>query len=219
MNNLTLVIGNKNYSSWSLRAWLLMTEFKVNFQEVRIPLDTPETAALMDQHSPNRRVPVLKIGKLNVWDSLAICETVNERFLQGAGWPSNPDLRALGRSACAEMHSAFSALRHAMPMNCRRLVRGFTPDADTAADIARMHTLLGDCLAQSGGPFLLGKFSIADAFFAPVALRLHGYGIKTSGPVTAWIDKLLDLPSLQAWLDQARDEPETIDAEEVPDQD
>lgn len=218
MNNLTLVIANKNYSSWSLRAWLLMSQFKVNFQEVRVPLDTPETPALMDQHSPNRRVPVLKIGKLSVWDSLAICETVNERFLQGAGWPSNPDLRALGRSACAEMHSSFLALRQTMPMNCRRVVKGFSPNAATRADIDRMHTLLSDCLQQSDGPFLLGRFSIADAFFAPVAFRLRGYGIESPEPVTAWIDRMLELPSLQAWLDAARDETETIDAEEVPDQ-
>lgn len=218
MNNLTLVIANKNYSSWSLRAWLLMTQFKVNFQEIRIPLDTPETPALMDQHSPNRRVPVLKLGKLSVWDSLAICETVNERFLQGAGWPSNPDLRAVGRSVCAEMHSSFAALRHTMPMNCRRVVKGFRPDDATRADIERMHTLLGDCLKQSDGPFLLGRFSIADAFFAPIALRLRGYGIESPEPVTAWIDRMFELPALQAWLNDARDETETIDAEEVPDQ-
>ncbi|WP_028669227.1 glutathione S-transferase family protein [Saccharospirillum impatiens] len=217
MNNLTLVIANKNYSSWSLRAWLLMTQFKVNFQEVRIPLDTPDTPALMDTHSPNRRVPVLKIGKLSVWDSLAICETVNERFLQGAGWPSNPDLRAIGRSACAEMHSAFGALRQTMPMNCRRVVSGFTPDTATQADIERMLALLTACLTQSDGPFLLGRFSIADAFFAPVAIRLRGYRIETPELVTAWIDQLFDLPALQAWLDDAGNETETIDAEEVPD--
>jgi glutathione S-transferase len=217
MNNLTLVIGNKNYSSWSLRAWLLMTQFKVNFQEIRIPLDEPETPALMDQHSPNRRVPILKIGKLTVWDSLAICETVNERFLQGAGWPARPDLRAIGRSASAEMHSAFPALRSAMPMNCRRIVKGFEPDVATQADIDRIQYLLGDCLRQSDGPYLLGRFSIADAFFAPVAIRLRGYAIESPAPVEAWIDKLHELPALQTWLEQAGRETETIDAEEIPD--
>jgi glutathione S-transferase len=217
MNNLTLVIGNKNYSSWSLRAWLLMTQFKVNFQEIRIPLDGPETPALMDLHSPNRRVPILKIGKLTVWDSLAICETVNERYLQGAGWPARPDLRAFGRSACAEMHSAFPALRSSMPMNCRRIVNGFEPDVATRADIDRIHSLLSDCLKQSDGPFLLGRFSIADAFFAPVAIRLRGYAIESPSPVEAWIDKLYELPALETWLEQAGQETETIDAEEVPD--
>jgi len=218
MNNLTLVIGNKNYSSWSLRAWLVMTQFKVQFQEILIPLDVAETPALMDKYSPNRRVPVLHIGKLSVWDSLAICETVNERFLQGAGWPVNPDLRAVGRSACAEMHSGFSALRAAMPMNCRRDVKGFRPDASTQADIQRIHTLLSDCLTRSDGPFLLGRFSIADACFAPVAIRLRGYGIESPAPVAAWIERLLELPAMKTWLNDARSEPAIIDAEEVPDQ-
>lgn len=217
MNDLTLVIGNRNYSSWSLRAWLMMTQFEVRFQEVRIPLDDPSTAALMAQHSPNHRVPVLKIGNLTVWDSLAICETVNERCLDGAGWPLHPDLRAVGRSVCAEMHSAFGALRQAMPMNCRRSVKGFTPDAATQADIDRVHTLLSDCLTQSGGPLLLGRFSIADAFFAPVALRLRGYGIESPAPVAGWIDRLLELPALHSWLQAAEEEVEVIDAEEIPD--
>lgn len=217
MNNLSLVIGNKNYSSWSLRAWLLLREFQIHFQEIRIPLDTPETAALIAQHSPSHKVPVLKIGDLDVWDSLAIAETVNERFLDGAGWPRKPDLRALGRCACAEMHSGFSALRSTMPMNCRRHVHGFRPDAATQADIDRITELLGDCLERSGGPFLLGRFSIADAFFAPVASRFTTYDIEVAAPIGAWMDRIAGLEAMQDWQREAEAETEVIEREEVPD--
>lgn len=217
MNNLTLVIGNKNYSSWSLRAWLLLKQFRVRFQEVRIPLDTPETPALMDAHSPNRRVPVLNIGSLTVWDSLAIAETVNERFLDGEGWPRDPDLRAQGRSAVAEMHSAFPALRAAMPMNCRRRVRGFKADAATAADIDRLCSLLSDLLERSGGPWLLGDFSIADAFFAPVASRFATYGTEAPPAVAAWMRHLADQPAMREWQAAAEAETEVIEGEEIAD--
>jgi len=218
MNNLSLVIGNKNYSSWSLRAWLLLREFQVHFQEIRIPLDTPETQALMERYSPSRKVPVLNIGDLHVWDTMAIAETVNERFLEGAGWPRKPDLRALGRSACAEMHSGFPALRATMPMNCRRRVHGFRPDAATQADIDRMIHLLGDCLERSGGPFLLGRFSITDAFFAPVASRFNTYGIEVPASIGAWMDKIAGLKGMQEWQREAEAETEVIEREEVPDQ-
>lgn len=218
MNNLTLIIGNKNYSSWSLRAWLLLRAFGVHFQEIRIPLNVPETSDLMAKYCPNKKVPVLQIGDFKVWDSLAIAETVNERYLQGAGWPKDPDLRALGRSACAEMHSGFQALRSSMPMNCRREVSGFQPDSATAVDIARMDQLLTECLTLSEGPYLLGTdFSIADAFFAPVAYRLQGYQISVSEPVSAWIRHLFHLPALQAWHSAACAEDEVIAAEEVAD--
>lgn len=218
MNNLTLIIGNKNYSSWSLRAWLLLRAFGVHFQEIRIPLDTAETAELMAKYSPNKKVPVLCIGDFRVWDSLAIAETVNERYLQGAGWPRDPDLRALGRSACAEMHSGFNALRASMPMNCRREIRGFQPDAATAADIDRIDSLLSQCLSESEGPFLLGEeFSIADAFFAPVAYRVQAYQVSVSEPVTQWIRHLMQQPALQAWHSEACAETEIIESEEVSD--
>lgn len=217
MNNLSLVIGNKNYSSWSLRAWLLMRQFQVHFQEIRIPLDTPDTAALLAEHSPSRKVPVLNIGSFSVWDSLAIAETVNERYLDGAGWPVKPDLRALGRSVCAEMHSGFPALRASMPMNCRRRMRRFRPDAATRADIDRVHAVLGDCLDRSGGPFLLGRFSIADAFYAPVASRFDTYGIDSPAPVRRWRETLSQLEAMREWLDAAEAETEVIEREEVPD--
>ncbi|MCH8529764.1 MAG: glutathione S-transferase family protein [Saccharospirillum sp.] len=218
MNNLTLIIGNKNYSSWSLRAWLLLRAFGVHFKEIRIPLDSPETPELLAKYSPSKKVPVLQIGHFKVWDSLAIAETVNERYLQGAGWPKDPDLRALGRAACAEMHSGFSALRASMPMNCRREISGFQPNSATAADIARIDSLLNECLTSSEGPYLMGEhFSIADAFFAPVAYRLQGYQVSVSEPVSAWIRHLFHLPALQAWHSEACAESEIIETEEVAD--
>lgn len=217
MNNLSLVIGNKNYSSWSLRAWLLLRHFQVHFREVHIPLYTPETRALLHRHSPSGKVPVLDIGTLQVWDSLAIAETVNELYLEGAGWPHKPDLRALGRSACAEMHSGFSHLRANMPMNCRRRVEGFQPDAATQADIDRMNALLGECLERSGGPYLLGRFSIADAFFAPVASRYVTYGIEVPAPIGAWMDKIASLEAMQEWLAEAKEESARIEEAEVAD--
>lgn len=217
MNDLSLVIGNKNYSSWSLRAWLLLKQFHIRFTEVRIPLFDANTDALMAQYSPSGKVPVLNLGGFVIWDSLAIAETVNERFLDGQGWPSQPNLRALGRSAVAEMHAGFAAVRGAMPMNCRRQVSGFKPDAATAADIDRLNDLLSQLLQRSGGPFLLGKFSIADAFFAPIASRFKTYGIAVPDSVRRWMDELYRLEAMQQWLSAAQAESETIAASEIAD--
>lgn len=217
MNNISLIIGNKNYSSWSLRAWLLLKQFRIRFQEIRIPLSDQRTSALMAQYSPSGKVPVLDLDGVTVWDSLAIAETVNERFLDGAGWPGQPNLRALGRSAVAEMHSGFTALRGAMPMNCRRKVRGFVPDAATQKDIDRICDLLSQMLQRSGGPFLLGDFSIADAFFAPVASRFSSYAIRVPADVGLWMDELSSLPAMREWQAAAESEDETIDSEEVSD--
>ncbi|WP_232819338.1 glutathione S-transferase family protein [Saccharospirillum mangrovi] len=217
MNDLTLVIGNKNYSSWSLRPWLLLKQFKVRFKEVRIPLYEARTSALMAQYSPSGKVPVLDMGGLTVCDSLAIAETVNERFLDGQGWPGNPNLRALGRAAVAEMHSGFFALRNAMPMNCRRRVSGFKPDAATQKDIDRVCELLGDLLQRSEGPFLLGKFSIADAFYAPVASRFTTYGIAVPQEISQWMGELNRLKAMQEWLSAAQEEAETIAESEIAD--
>lgn len=215
MNNLSLIIGNKNCSSWSLRAWLLLKHFRIRFKEIRIPLSEPGTDALMAQYSPNGKVPVLDLGGLIVWDSLAIAETINERFLDGQGWPSQPDLRALGRSAVAEMHSGFGALRSNMPMNCRRQVTGFKADAATRADIERINALLSQLLERSGGPFLLGDFSIADAFYAPVASRFTTYGIAVPDAVRQWMGALNRLDAMQQWLKAAQQESETIAAAEI----
>ncbi|HTD29132.1 MAG TPA: glutathione S-transferase, partial [Xanthomonadaceae bacterium] len=136
-----LVIGNKNYSSWSLRPWLLLRHFGVAFDEVRILLDTPQFSAEVRQWSPSSRVPAFHDGALAVWDSLAICEYVNERWLDGRGWPADASVRAQARSTAAEMHSGFAALRKQLPMNCRRTPNSYRWNADAQADIDRIQAL------------------------------------------------------------------------------
>ena len=208
-----LVIGNKNYSSWSLRPWLLLRQHGVMFDEMRLPLDTPEFASAIPRWSPSGRVPALRHGELVVWDSLAICEYANEAFLAGAGWPVDIAARATARSASAEMHSGFQALRSALPMNCRRRVSGFAPDAAAKRDIERVCALWRDCRGRfATGHFLFGGFSIADAMYAPVALRFITYGIALDADARAYVDALLALPALQEWLRDAGAEAETLPA-------
>lgn len=212
-STLTLVIGNKNYSSWSLRPWLLLRHFDVPFEEVRLPLDTPAFRDDVFRYSPSGRVPVLHEGDLVVWDSLAICEYVNERFIDGRGWPNDWRQRARARSAAAEMHSGFAALRTQLPMNCRRTPDNYRWNADAQADIDRIQALWRELRRDGGrgGEFLCGEFGIVDAMFAPVAIRFRGYGVALEPESQAWIDAMLGLPSLQAWDAAARDESERLE--------
>jgi glutathione S-transferase len=213
----TLVIGNKNYSSWSLRPWLLLRHFGVAFSEVRLPLDTPEFRARVGQWSPTGRVPVLHDAGLTVWDSLAICEYANERWLGGRAWPADPAARAVARSAAAEMHSGFAALRAQLPMNVRRQPNQFRGDADAARDIARVQALWADLRTHfgAGGPFLCGQFSIADAMYAPVCFRLRGYGIRTDDTASAYLDAMFAVPAMREWESAALSETERVAADEA----
>jgi glutathione S-transferase len=212
----TLVIGNKNYSSWSLRAWLLLSAFNVRFREVRIPLSTERTRSDMARYTKAGRVPVLLDGDLVIWDSLAIAEYVNEKYLQGAAWPAELDRRARGRSAVAEMHSGFETLRNRLPMNCRATNRVVEIDAALETDIQRIDQLWTElrCDFAGDGPWLLGGFSIADCAFAPVASRFHTYGIELSETAGQYRDRLLDHPAMRLWMDAAKSERETIELEE-----
>jgi len=205
---LTLIIGNKNYSSWSLRPWLLLRHHGIAFEEVRLPLDTPEFASGIARFSPSGRVPVLHRGDLVVWDSLAICEFVNETFLDGRGWPDDADARAVARSASAEMHSGFLAMRNALPMNCRKRAKGFVVPSEAERDIARVKQLWRDCRARFGasGPFLFGGFSIADAMYAPVVLRFRTYGVALDGVERDYAAAMLDVPAMRQWLQDAETE-------------
>jgi glutathione S-transferase len=204
----TLVIGNKNYSSWSLRAWLLLRQFAIAFDEIKLPLDTPEFHARLIAYSPAGRVPVLIDGEVRVWDSLAIGEYANERFLDGRGWPADRTTRAWARAISAEMHSGFTALRDALPMNCRK--REATPalSADAANDIARVKAIWREARERHGGhgPFLFGQFSIADAMYAPVVLRFISYAIELDAVERTYVDTIAGLPALHAWLDDAATE-------------
>jgi len=205
----TLIIGDKNYSSWSLRPWLLLRQFGVAFDEVRLPLDTAEFRQRIGGYSPTGRVPALHIGDEVIWDSLAICETVSERWLSGRGWPEDPRARAAARSAAAEMHSGFSALRAQLPMDCRR--QPTTPhwDEKAAADIARIEALWADLRARfgAGGDFLCGEFGIVDAMYAPVCIRFRSYGVALAVPARDYTGRMLALPAMREWQAAAEAEP------------
>ncbi len=205
---LTLVIGNKNYSSWSLRPWLLLRHFAIAFDEICLTLDTPQFYAQIADFSPAGRVPVLIDNGQHIWDSLAICETVNERYLDGRGWPSDSHARAAARSVSAEMHSGFTAMRRELPMNCVKRVRGFVPGDQARRDIDRIKQLWRDTRSQYGGSgsFLFGDFSIADAMFAPVVLRFVSYDVALEGIERDYVQTLLKLPALRDWLHDAAQE-------------
>lgn len=211
---LVLVIGNKNYSSWSLRPWLLLRQMSVPFAEQRLLLDTPQFASDIAHWSPSRRVPALRHGELTIWDSLAICEYINETFLDHAGWPSDAAARAIARAVSAEMHSGFQALRSHLPMNCRRRSSDFVVHPDAQRDIERIGAIWRDCRARFGasGPFLFGRFSIADAMYAPVVLRFLGYGVALDDDARAYVQAVLGLASMQEWLRDAADESERLAA-------
>ncbi|GHA89751.1 glutathione S-transferase family protein [Cognatilysobacter bugurensis] len=212
-----LVIGNKNYSSWSLRPWLLMRAFGVEFDEVRLPLDTPEFADRIGALSPTRRVPVLHDGELVLVDSLAICEYVNERWLDGRGWPDAMGARALARAAAAEMHSGFAALRSQLPMNSRRRPDGYRWDAKAQADVDRVQQLWGELRMRhrDEGDFLCGRFGIVDAMFAPVAIRFAGYGVPVDDVGAAYMRALDALPAMREWREAAARESEVIEGSEL----
>lgn len=215
MAALTLVIGNRTYSSWSLRAWMLLKHVGVKFAEVVIPLDTAETREQIEQYGPSGRVPVLRHGDVCVWDSLAICEYVAE--LTGKGWPADSNARAVARAASAEMHSGFSTLRSLWPMNARARNRHTVVTPALTADVERIDELWNDCRSRFGaaGPWLFGEYSIADAMYAPVVLRFNTYGAQISPTARWYMATTLEDAALQEWLQAARQEPWTIAADEV----
>jgi glutathione S-transferase len=215
MAPLTLVIGNKNYSSWSLRAWLFLKHMGLEFEEVVVPLDTPETRDALERYGPSGRVPVLHHGALRVWDSLAICEYVAE--LTGKGWPQAPAARATARSICAEMHSGFTTLRSLWPMNARARNRHAAATTALEADVERIDEIWNSCRAQHGaqGPWLFGTYSVADAMYAPVVLRFKTYGARISPTARWYMASVLEDDALQEWVQAAQHEPWTIAADEV----
>ena len=211
-----LVIGNKNYSSWSLRPWLLLRHFDVPFEEILLPLDTPEFHERIGPLSPSRRVPALHDGELVVWDSLAICEYANERWLDGRGWPADRARRALARSVAAEMHSGFPALRGQLPMNLRRQPREPHWDESARRDIARVQSIWTGLRDQAGdGDFLFGAFGIADAMYAPVCARFRSYGVPLEPACAAYVEAVFALPAMREWLASALAETARVAADEA----
>jgi glutathione S-transferase len=215
---LTLVIGNKNYSSWSLRPWLAMKMAGVAFDEIRVPLYAEGSKQQILAHSPSGKVPCLidrnGRGELTVWDSLAICEYVNEQHAGGTLWPVDAVSRARARSACAEMHAGFAPLRQHLSMDIRADLSALGVERqampEVAADIARIRALWQQALDDSGGPFLFGGFSIADAFFAPVVTRFATYGVSLPPDLSRYAQQILALPPMQDWIAAARAETEVL---------
>jgi glutathione S-transferase len=213
MADFTLIIGNKNYSSWSLRAWLVMKHTGAAFDEVVIPLDLPDTGKAIGCHSAAGRVPVLRHGERTIWDSLAIAEYLAEQFPDLGLWPADIEARAMARAICSEMHAGFMALREHLPMDLRARHMAKEMPPDVIKDITRINAIWTNCrrLYSTGGSFLFGNFSIADAFYAPVVGRFRAYGIESDGEAGAYVDALWQWPDMQTWLNGANDESWVID--------
>jgi len=219
-----LFIGNKNYSSWSMRPWVLLTEFDIPFEEVRIPFDgfsaDSKFKAAVAERSPAGKVPVLvEDDGFAVWDTLAIAEYVAEQFPAKALWPRDARRRARARSVCAEMHSGFGTMRDVFGMNIEAALpevgaRVLASNAAARADLARMVQLWQDALAASGGPFLFGDFSIADAFFAPVVMRMVTYALPVPGDIAAYAARASAAKGTAAWIRGALAEKEFLQFEE-----
>ena len=215
---LTLVIGNRNYSSWSLRPWLWMRQRGLVFEEIRVPLFQDDTDAALEGYFSGHKVPVLLHDERIVWDSLAILEYLNETYPHMQGWPEQVASRALARSITAEMHSSFHALRHALPMNCRRPVGAIDISTDVQNDIDRILAIWTRCREQhrQHGPWLFGRqFTIADAFYAPVVMRFHTYAVPVGPMIADYMESLIWEPAMQDWLAAAAQETEVIEEEEV----
>ena len=210
MAQYTLVIGNKNYSSWSLRPWLAMKVAGIPFDEVRIPLYVDGYLAKIRNYSPAGKLPVLVAGSVTVWESLAILEYLAECHPDRKLWPADAAARGHARAVSTEMHAGFSALRGGMTMNVRSSYPGIGMTPEVKIDIARIDTIWSECLQKYGGPFLFGGFSIADAMYAPVATRFKTYAVTLSGPAARYAGELLALPAMQEWYAAARAETEVI---------
>jgi len=209
MSQTTLIIGNRNYSSWSLRAWLAMEATGQEYDEVVIPLNRPETTTEILRWSPTGRVPALRIGDIVLWDSLAICEHLAETHPDAGLWPAEPVARAAARSVVAEMHSGIVALRKHMPMNLRASYPGSGREPGVDEDIARITSIWEECRKSHGadGDLLFGRFTIADAFYAPVVSRFLTYGVSPGGVAGQYMEAVWALPAMRDWAEKARAEP------------
>lgn len=209
-----LYIANQNYSTWSLRAWLIFAHYQLPVEHRKLQLCTPEFYTTLQAITPTAKVPALQDGDIVVWDSLAILEYVNDNYLNGQAWPADKADKAKARAISCEMHSGFNALRNEMPMNCR--ARRHIELSDAAQqDIARIDALWCEQMARYPGQWLFGEWSIADAMFAPVALRFKTYGIELSAGAAQYRDHVLASPTIQRWLSEASLETEIVDIDEA----
>ncbi len=216
MAELKLVIGNKNYSSWSMRPWVLLREAGIAFEEVQLKFDDAGHIAEARKYSPAGQVPVLLIGSEPVWDSLAICETAADLFPEKQLWPADARARQVARAVCAEMHAGFRNLRRAMPMNIRSSFPGKGMSAEVQCDIDRIVTIWQSCRERHAGQgaMLFGSFSIADAYYAPVVMRFMTHAVALPPQAQAYADAVRALSSVQEWMAAARRETEFVTADE-----
>ena len=220
---LKLYIGNKNYSSWSMRPWVLLKQAGIEFDEIMVRFDSFSAGSQFKNAltgvTPVGKVPVLVDGDLVVWDTLAIAEYVAERFAELHLWPREVPARARARSVCAEMHSGFTALRSACGMNIEARLPDvgaliWRDNAAVRADVARLVQMWQALLAEHGGPLLFGEFTVADAYFAPVCMRLHTYALPVPPHIAAYVQRVRELPGVKAWIDEALAEKDFLDFEE-----
>ncbi|HPW84890.1 MAG TPA: glutathione S-transferase family protein [Rhodoferax sp.] len=220
---LKLFIGNKNYSSWSMRPWVLLKQAGIPFEEVKVRFDSFDASSTFKKTlagvTPTAKVPVLQDGDLAIWDTLAIAEYVAEQFPDKQLWPAERTARARARSICAEMHSGFTGLRGNCPMN----IEAHLPDTGALiwrdkpavrSDLERIISMWSALLQEHGGPMLFGAFTVADAYFAPVCMRIQTYALPVPPVVQAYIDRVCALPGVKAWIDDARAEQDFLDFEE-----
>ncbi len=214
---LRLLIGNKNYSSWSLRPWLAMKVVGIAFEETVISLDAPDFKSRVTAVSAAGKVPVLVDGGISVWESLAILEYLAEKFPTNGLWPRDARERAHARAAASEMHGGFGPLRSQLPMNIRRPVKAHAVEDDAKRDIARIDALWSECRARFGneGPFLYGRFGAADAMYAPVVWRFQTYAVEVSAVAGAYMRNVMELPAWNEWREAALREPWVLPRNEI----
>jgi glutathione S-transferase len=206
--SLTLVIGNKNFATWSLRPWLVLKQARIPFREELIRHTRPESKAQILAHSPSGKVPALHDGDLKIWDSLSICEYLAERFPEKKLWPNGVAARALARSITAEMHAGFQNLRTHCSLPAGPEARNFVAPPEVEQDVARLDAMWRDARSRfgKGGPFLFGEFTIADAFYAPVVARVRTFGLKLGTEAREYCDVIWSLPAMQEWVAAAQAE-------------
>jgi glutathione S-transferase len=214
-----LILGNKNYSSWSLRPWIAMKALGIPFEDIVIPfgdpIGNPEFKAKVRQYSPVEKLPVLVDGDIHVWETLAIMEYLAEKFPAAGFWPKDARARTEARVLSSEMHAGFAVLRGACPMNLRRPVRTRVLSAEAQADVMRLDTMWRDCRARYGGPFLFGAFCAADAMYAPMATRIHTYKIEMGADSLGYVEAVMALPAFAEWKRAALEESWIVPEDEV----
>jgi len=200
-----LIIGNKTVSSWSLRPWLLMKHFNIPFEEILVKLDLPDTTANIKKYSPTGKVPALIDGDFVIWESAAIMEYLNEKYPEKKMYPEKLNDRAVARALSMEMHAGFSKMREILSFNVKKSHSNFN-FGEAQSDIDRVKSIWTDQISKSGGPFLFGNFSIADAMYAPVVGRFKTYDVPVDGAVKAYCEAIMNLPAMKEWYEGAMNE-------------